>query len=173
MTDETTPVAAPAAAPASTMAPPTGAVGATEEYITFRIRDQEFCVEITSTREIRGWSNATRLPHSPEYLVGVINLRGTILPIIDLSARLGLEPSEPSERHVIIVVQVEEKIFGLLVDAVSDILDVGPDQIRQVPEMNSSQAKEFFKRVIVIEERIICEVALDLMVPTHDAQQAA
>ncbi|MBL4890909.1 MAG: purine-binding chemotaxis protein CheW [Rhizobiaceae bacterium] len=172
MTDEVTLEAAVAQA-APTKVAPTGAVAATEEYITFRIRDQEFCVEITSTREIRGWSNATRLPHSPDYLVGVINLRGTILPIIDLSARLGLEPSEPSERHVIIVVQVEEKIFGLLVDAVSDILDVGPDQIRQVPEMNSSQAKEFFKRVIVIEERIICEVALDLMVPSQEAQQAA
>lgn len=173
MTDETTPAAAPAVAQSNPLSAPIGAAAATEEYITFRIRDQEFCVEITSTREIRGWSNATRLPHSPEYLVGVINLRGTILPIIDLSARLGLEPSEPSERHVIIVVQVEDKIFGLLVDAVSDILDVGPDQIRAVPEMNSSQAKEFFKRVIVIEERIICEVALDLMVPTHEAQQAA
>ncbi|MBL4599492.1 MAG: chemotaxis protein CheW [Rhizobiaceae bacterium] len=102
----------------------------------------------------------------------MINLRGTILPIIDLSARLGLPPCEPSERHVIIVVQVEDKIFGLLVDAVSDILDVGPDQIRQVPEMNSSQAKEFFKRVIVIEDRIICEVALDLMVPTEELEAA-
>jgi len=143
-----------------------------EEFIAFRVGEQEFCVEITSTREIRGWSQATRLPHSPEYIVGVINLRGTILPIMDLSARLGMGSSTPSERHVIIVVQVYDKTIGLLVDSVSDILDVGPDHLRPVPEVNPSMSSEMFRRVIVIDKRIICEICLEAIMPELEMQAA-
>lgn len=143
-----------------------------EEFIAFRVGEQEFCVEITSTREIRGWSQATRLPHSPDYIVGVINLRGTILPIMDLSARLGMGSSTPSERHVIIVVQVRDKTIGLLVDSVSDILDVGPDHLRPVPEVSEDMSTEMFNRVIVIDKRIICEICLEAIMPEEEMQAA-
>ena len=86
------------------------------ELIAFRIGDQEFCVDIMSVREIRGWTPATPMPHSPSYMLGVINLRGVVLPIIDLSARLGMGMTQPSVRHVIIVAQMGEKILGLLVE---------------------------------------------------------
>ena len=98
------------------------------ELISFRIGDQEFCVDIMAVREIRGWTPATALPHSPAYVQGVINLRGAVLPIVDLAARLGLKPAEPTVRHVIIVAQVGEQVVGLLVDAVSDILTVTDDR---------------------------------------------
>lgn len=143
-----------------------------EEFIAFRVGEQEFCVEITSTREIRGWSQATRLPHSPDYIVGVINLRGTILPIMDLSARLGMGSSKPSERHVIIVVHVRDKTIGLLVDSVSDILDVGPDHLRPVPEVNEDTSNEMFSRVIVMDKRIICEICLEAIMPEEEMQAA-
>jgi purine-binding chemotaxis protein CheW len=143
-----------------------------EEFIAFRVGDQEFCVEITSTREIRGWSHATRLPHSPEYIIGVINLRGTILPIMDLSARLGMGLSTPSERHVIIVIQVHDKTVGLLVDSVSDILDVGPEHLRPVPEVNDDMSTEMFNRVIVMDKRIICEICLEAIMPELELQAA-
>ena len=143
-----------------------------EEFIAFRVGDQEFCVEITSTREIRGWSQATKLPHSPDYIIGVINLRGTILPIMDLSARLGMGLSEPCERHVIIVVHVRDKTVGLLVDSVSDILDVGPDHLRPVPEVNPSMSSEMFHRVIVMDKRIICEISLEAITPEMELQAA-
>lgn len=143
-----------------------------EEFIAFRVGDQEFCVEITSTREIRGWSTATKLPHSPDYIIGVINLRGTILPIMDLSARLGMGLSQPSERHVIIVVHLRDKTLGLLVDSVSDILDVGPDHLRPVPEVNPSMSSEMFNRVIVIDKRIICEISLEAITPEMELQAA-
>ena len=89
------------------------------ELIAFRIEDQEYSVDIMSVREIRGWTAATPLPQSPDYVRGVINLRGTVLPIVDLSARLGLGTVEPTPRHVIIVVHIGKRIVGLLVDAVS------------------------------------------------------
>src|SRR5581483_5190918 len=96
------------------------------ELMAFRIGAQEFCIDIVSVREIRGWTPATPLPHSPQFVRGVINLRGAVLPIVDLAARLGLGSVDPSSRHVIIVAQVGRQIVGLLVDAVSEILTV-PD----------------------------------------------
>src|SRR6187402_494135 len=92
------------------------------ELIAFRIGDQEFCVNIMAVREIRGWTTATVLPHQPSYMIGVLNLRGVVLPIVDLSARLGMAASQPTARHVIIVAQIKRKVVGLLVEAVSDIL---------------------------------------------------
>ena len=139
-----------------------------EEFIVFRVGKQEFCIEITMTREIRGWTQSTALPHAPDFLMGVINLRGVILPIVNLAKRLGLPSEEPSERHVIIVVQFEEKSFGLLVDSVSDILDVNSDDLRSVPELNTKIAEEFFNRVIVLEERIICEILPETLMPDEE-----
>src|SRR5580698_7846525 len=94
------------------------------ELTSFRIGDQEFCVDIMSVREIRGWTPATPLPRTPDFVRGVINLRGAVLPIIDLAARLGLQVNELSARSVIIVVKVGERLIGLLVDAVSDIISI-------------------------------------------------
>ncbi len=136
-----------------------------EEFVTFRIGEQEFCVEMIATRELRGWTPATALPNSPEYLVGVINLRGNILPILDLAARLGLPASTQDDRHVVIVVRINDKQFGILVDAVSDIISVGPEEIRPVPNVNTRAAEEFFKQVIVLEERIICQIELEHLQP--------
>ncbi len=143
-----------------------------EEFIIFKIGDQEFCVEMSSTRELRGWTPATALPNSADYLVGIINLRGNIIPILDLAKRLGMAASEQSERHVIIVVRLKDKQFGLLVDAVSDIVSVGPDDIRPVPNTNSKLAEEFFKQVIVQDKRIVCQIMLEQLLPELEALAA-
>src|SRR5208337_1829190 len=92
------------------------------ELIAFRVGRQEFCINVMMVREIRGWTAATSLPRSPRYVRGVINLRGAVLPIVDLAIRLGLPANEPTARNVIIVVQIGQQQVGLLVDAVSDIL---------------------------------------------------
>lgn len=105
------------------------------ELIAFRIGQQEFCINIMAVREIRGWTVATALPHSPDYLRGVINLRGAVLPIIDLAIRLGLPSSEPTARNVIIVAQIGQQQIGLLVDAVSDILTLNEEHIQPTPDV--------------------------------------
>src|ERR1700742_3390878 len=105
------------------------------ELTSFRIGDQEFCVDIMSVREIRGWTAATPLPRSPDFVRGVINLRGAVLPIIDLSARMGLGVIEPEARHVIIVCRIGGQMVGLLVDAVSDILTITDDLIQATPDV--------------------------------------
>lgn len=126
------------------------------ELIAFRIGDQEFCVNIMSVREIRGWTPATPLPHSPHYVMGVINLRGAVLPIMDLSLRLGMKPAEPTARHVIIVAQVKSRIVGLLVDAVSDILTVNDADIQPTPEVSSDLEKQYARGILAIDKRMIC-----------------
>jgi purine-binding chemotaxis protein CheW len=142
------------------------------ELIAFRMGAQEFCVDIMSVREIRGWTKATPLPHSPGFVRGVVNLRGTVLPIVDLAARLGFPPAEPTARHVIIVAQIGAQTVGLLVDAVSDILTVTEDVIQATPEVASEMTKTFVRGVLAVDERMISLIALD-HVPPADERDAA
>lgn len=109
----------------------------TMQLIAFSIGDQTYGVEITTVREIRAWNGATPLPNTREYVRGVINLRGTIVPIFDLRARFGDGPTSPTKNHVVVVMSVGDKWVGILVDAVSDILTVSKDDIHSVPEGNS------------------------------------
>lgn len=142
------------------------------ELIAFRIGDQEFCVNIMSVREIRGWTPATALPHSPSYMKGVINLRGAVLPILDLADRLGMKAVEASARHVIIVAQVKSKVVGLLVEAVSDILSVTDEVIQPTPEVSSDLEKQFARGILAIDERMICLLELDGLFPETESEAA-
>jgi purine-binding chemotaxis protein CheW len=138
---------------------------ASNELIAFRLGGQEFCVDIMSVRDIRGWTQTTPLPHSPDYVKGVINLRGSVLPVIDLAARLGFAPTEPTARHVIIVTQVANQSVGLLVEAVSDILTIGADAIQPTPDVASDLARLFMRGVLAIEGRMISLISLDCVLP--------
>jgi purine-binding chemotaxis protein CheW len=142
------------------------------EYITFRIGSQYYCVDIMSVREIRGWTPATALPRAPGYVRGVINLRGVVLPIIDLADRLGFAPAEPTARHVIIVAQTGKQVVGLLVDAVSDIIDMAADKLQPTPDVGSEAARAFVIGVMAIEDRMISLIALDSVMPTQVGEAA-
>jgi purine-binding chemotaxis protein CheW len=135
------------------------------ELMAFRIGCQEFCVDIGSVREIRGWTPATALPHSPAFVRGVINLRGVVLPIVDLAVRLGLPSIEPTSRHVIIVSQIGKQIVGLLVDSVSEILTITADLIQPTPDVATEMAKTFVRGVLAVDDRMISLIALDEILP--------
>lgn len=135
------------------------------EFVAFRVGSQEFCIDIMGVREIRGWTQATPLPHAPSYIRGVINLRGAVLPIVDLAMRFGLGLTEPTARSVIIVVQVQQQVIGLLVDAVSDILTVAEASMQPTPDIASELAKTFVKGVYAIDGRMISIVSLDCVLP--------
>lgn len=151
---------------------PTAAPGAQRELIAFRIGDQEFCVDIMAVREIRGWTPATPLPRSPSYMQGVINLRGAVLPIIDLGARFGLATSDPTERHVIMVAQLHDRTVGLLVDAVSDIIQMTDDQVQPTPDVGSDHAKSFVKGIFAVDGRMMSLIELDHVLPEIEAEAA-
>ncbi|MGD0642017.1 MAG: chemotaxis protein CheW [Roseiarcus sp.] len=131
------------------------------EFIAFRVGAQEFCIDIMSVREIRGWTPATALPHAPSYVRGVINLRGSVLPIVDLAERLGFPPTDASARQVIIVVQVKSQIIGLLVDAVSDILTQSTENIQPTPDVATDIVRLFVRGVLAVDGRMIGLIELD------------
>jgi purine-binding chemotaxis protein CheW len=137
------------------------AAGSPCEFVAFRIGVQEFCIDIMSVREIRGWTPATALPHAPSYVRGVINLRGSVLPIVDLAERLGFPPTDATARQVIIVVQVGAQIIGLLVDAVSDILTQSTESIQPTPEVATDVVRSFVRGVLAIDGRMIGLIELD------------
>src|ERR1039458_2670081 len=142
--------------------------GERRELISFRIGAQEFCVDIMAVREIRGWTSATPIPHSPNYVRGVINLRGAVLPIVDLAARLGFGVTEQTARSVIIVAHIGGRTVGLLVDAVSDILTVSDDVIQPTPDVTCDTVKAFVKGILAVDDRLISLVSLDRVLPGLD-----
>lgn len=143
-----------------------------QELLAFRIGAQEFCVDIMAVREIRGWTPATPLPHAPAYVRGVINLRGAVLPIVDLAERLGLPPSEPTQRHVIIVAQVARQVVGLLVDAVSDILTVGDGLVQPPPDVAAERVRHFVRGLLAVEKRMVGLLSLDRVLPATEPEAA-
>ncbi len=149
-----------------------GVVGQECELIAFRIGSQEFCVDIMAVREIRGWTPATPLPRSPSFLRGVINLRGAVLPIVDLAARLGFEPTATTPRHVIIVAQVAHQVIGLLVDAVSDILTIKEDMVQPPPDVASEMVRTFVQGLLAIEGRMVSLISLDHVLPKVELEAA-
>jgi purine-binding chemotaxis protein CheW len=151
---------------------PTSSAPKTIELMAFRIGAQEFCVDIVSVREIRGWTPATALPHSPAFVRGVINLRGAVLPIVDLAARLGLPAIEANSRNVVIVAQIGRQIVGLLVDAVSEILTVAEEAIQPTPDVASEMAKTFVRGVLAMQGRMISLIALDDLLPKSQRDAA-
>jgi len=142
------------------------------ELISFRIGEQEFCVDIMAVREIRGWTPATPVPHSPAFVRGVINLRGAVLPVIDLADRLGLGVAEESARHVIIVVQIGSRIVGLLVDAVCDILSTADHIVQRTPDLGGDQMQAFVRGLIALEGRMISLLDLELVLNEPQAEAA-
>ena len=119
-----------------------------------------------TVREIRGWTPATPVARAPAFVSGVINLRGTVLAIIDFAARLGFPPTEPTTRHAILVVQIGDQMVGLLVEGVSEILTIGRDHIQPTPDVASQAAKDFVSGIVATEGRMISLIALDAIVPS-------
>lgn len=139
------------------------------QLIAFTIGEQIYGVEITTVREIRAWNGATPLPNTREYVRGVINLRGTIVPIFDLRARFGDGQTSPTKTHVVVVMSVGDKWVGVLVDAVSDILTVSKDDIHAVPESNrnnntSDTKSELLSGIITHKNRMVGLIDLHAVV---------
>src|SRR5471030_979690 len=110
-----------------------------EQFLTFQLMGQLYGVEILRVQEIKGWEKPTRLPHSPEYVQGVINLRGAVVPILDLRRRFGLGETEYGRTTVVIVVKVDtargELTAGIVVDAVCEVCNIRPEDLRPPPEV--------------------------------------
>lgn len=142
------------------------------EVVAFRVAGQDFCIDIMSVREIRGWTETTILPHAQRYVKGVINLRGSVVPVVDLSERLGLGMIEPGPRHVIIITVIGTQTIGLLAEVVSDILTVNDETMQPVPEIASESARAYISGMVVAHDKMIRKIDLAKVLPADGRELA-
>lgn len=136
------------------------------ELLSFSVCGEDYSVDIMSVREIRGGTTATALPHAPEFVRGVINLRGNVLPILDLAVRLGLpQRISDADRHVIIVVDLGGRMVGLMVDAVSDILTAASEDLQPPPEVGSGGGASHVSALFVMNDRLYRVLDLGSVLP--------
>jgi len=135
------------------------AENANRQYITFIANGQEFAANIMAIREIRGWTDTTALPHVPHYVRGVINLRGNVLPVVDLKARLGLGMTDATSKHVIIVIADGNRTTGILVEAVSDIITLSASDVQPPPDVMQSD-DQYIEGIAVLDGRMVTLLAI-------------
>jgi purine-binding chemotaxis protein CheW len=135
------------------------------EIVSFTVNGQAFCIDVRNVLEIRGWAPTTALPHAPDYVNGLMNLRGTVLPVLDLSRRLGLAHVKPSSRHVIIIVRPEDMTVGFLVESVSDILTVNTEDMTPTPDVNSEATKSFIEGIFTHGDQLIRAIDVRCIMP--------
>ncbi|TVQ55660.1 MAG: purine-binding chemotaxis protein CheW [Rhodobacteraceae bacterium] len=151
-------VAAEQAAPGGAVKAPVGRGAAPKQFVSFMIDDELYGVDVQSVREIRTWQPVTRLPGQAYYTRGVLNIRGEALPVHDLRARFGGGETEATDKNVVVIVTVDGSSAGLLVDSVSDIVDVDPDEICDVPEGARAEAEEAITGLVPRAEKMIALV---------------
>ncbi len=130
------------------------------QFLTFRLDEQEYGLELFKIQEIRGYAPVTPIPNVPAHVRGVMNLRGTVLPVVDLRMKFRLPPIEYNKFTVIVIAVVAGKMVGLLVDAVSDVLNVAPEALRAAPDFGASVDTQFINGVFQTRDHLA--VALNL-----------
>ena len=136
-----------------------GTTGLTQ-FISFAIGDDQYGVDIMAVREIKGWSQITQLPRQPDYMRGVLNLRGIMVPIIDLRCRFGQGMTEATPLHIVIVVQIGTRHVGLLADRVLDIVGFNASQVQPVPRVAQASHVDFLSGLVTIESGMIALIDL-------------
>jgi purine-binding chemotaxis protein CheW len=139
---------------------PGGSTASLSHFISFAIGDDQYGVDIMAVREIKGWSQITPLPRQPDYMRGVLNLRGVMVPIIDLRCRFGQGMTDTSPLHVVIVVQIGPNHVGLLADRVLDIVALEPSRIQPVPRITQASRADFLAGLVTIESGMIALIDL-------------
>lgn len=143
------------------------------EIIAFRLGAQNFCIRTTGVREIRGWGPSMPIPNAPDFVLGVINLRGNVIPTIDLARRLGMTPAERTERSAIVVAEAGPTIVGLVVDHVTDMLTVSGDQLQPVPSVLTSFDSRYCDGIITHDTGMICYLNIERLFENDQIPQAA
>lgn len=135
------------------------------QYLTFVLANGEYGVEILRVQEIRGWGPVTRIPNMPDYVQGILNLRGTIVPIVDLRMRFGLEKIEYGATTVIVVLKAvhanTKRVVGIVVDGVSDVHDLRASEIKPAPDFGDTMESEFIQGMIAIDEKMLVLLDVD------------
>lgn len=150
---------------------------ATNQFLTFILGDEEYGLDILRIQEIKGWGNVTKIPNMPDYILGVINLRGTIVPIMDLRKRFNLPKVEYDAMTVVIVAKVydedHERVVGLVVDAVSEVYDLNDKCMQPPPEFGCNVQADFIHSLANVEDKMIILMDIDKLVSQEVRQRLA
>jgi purine-binding chemotaxis protein CheW len=159
--------------PAQPMSADAGAGGADlSQLISFAIGDEQYGVDIMAVREIKGWSQITHLPRQPDYMRGVLNLRGVMVPIIDLRCRFGQGMTEATPLHIVIVVQIGTRHVGMLADRVLDIVSFDRSQMQPVPRVAETTRADFLSGLVTIETGMIALIDLSHLLSVSASEGA-
>ena len=146
---------------------PDNAAGS-QQVLTFVLGNETYGVDILRVQEIRGFTAVTKIPHAPAHVLGVLNLRGSIVPIVDLRMRFSLERAEFNAVTVIIVLSVQSatgrRDFGVVVDGVSDVVDVKKAEVRPAPELGSASATEYILGLVPVADRMVVLLDIDCLI---------
>lgn len=134
-----------------------------KQYLTFNLADETYGIVILKVQEIRGWSEPTQIPNAPNFIRGIMNLRGAIVPILDLRSKFNMDETEFTQHTVIIVVNVHHRTIGMVVDAVSDVVDINDQNIKKSPDFGSSIDASFIHGLVDIDENMVILLNIDEM----------
>ena len=138
------------------------------EYLTFKLGPEEYGIDILRVQEIRSYEPPTRIANAPSFLKGVVNLRGVIVPIIDLRLKLGCTHAEYNQFIVVIVLNVRNRVVGVVVDSVSDVLELSGDAIRPAPATNSSFDTSYITGIGSVAERMLILIDIEALMSSHE-----
>jgi len=150
--------------------------GAGGQYLTFMLAEEEYGVEILRVQEIKGWDSATPIPNTPDYLLGVLNLRGAIVPIVDLRRRFSLDSIAYGPSTVVIVMRIayedQQRTVGLVVDAVADVYRLDGNEIQPPPDLGGAIHAEFVHGLATVEEKLVILLDVDRLIDFGDVEAA-
>ncbi|WP_227368289.1 chemotaxis protein CheW [Halomonas sp. M20] len=138
------------------------------EFLVFSLGEEEYAVDILKVQEIRGYENVTRIANAPDFIKGVTNLRGVIVPIVDLRIKFHLDNIEYGGQTVVIVVNVGERVVGIVVDGVSDVMTLSPDQIKPAPEFGVTMSSDYLSGLGSLEDRMLVLVDIDKLLTSEE-----
>ena len=147
------------------------ATGTGGEFLSFALGEEHYGVDILKVQEIRGYDSVTRLPDAPDYIKGVINLRGTIVPVIDLRLKLRLKEARYDAFTVMIVLNVEDRVVGIVVDSVSDVIPLNDDQIRPTPEFGDAVDTRFISGIGTQDDRMLILLDIETLLDSTELGQ--
>ncbi|MGQ0587632.1 MAG: chemotaxis protein CheW [Gammaproteobacteria bacterium] len=138
------------------------------EFLTFTLGTEEYGVDILKVQEIRGYGTVTRIPDAPEFIKGVINLRGTIVPVVDMRIKFKLGKVDYTALTVMIILNVANRVVGMVVDGVSDVVALGPAQIRPAPELGATVGAQFLTGIGTLDNRMLILVDIERLMSSAD-----
>jgi purine-binding chemotaxis protein CheW len=138
------------------------------EYLTFRLGEEEYGIDILKVQEIRGYEQPTRIANAPSFIKGVVNLRGVIVPIIDMRLKFGLGSAEYNDFTVVIILNLGARVVGMVVDSVSDVMELSPEQIRDTPEIDSVVDSSYITGLGTLNGRMLILIAIEKLMGTAE-----